>query len=295
MKIKVTPSLVEKLILLRDGGTIAASSLRGEWVESLLREGVLTSIAKGSRRQLRSSASPAVFQQALAGIDDALGNLDMARSIVMADSASRASQAAGTGNSKIRKSRSCPGFPVNSYQPIVCRLNGRDITVCPAEGSFLFIADWERFEIPGDVVVVGVENMDNFRLVARQRPLMEAEVSATAPLLFVSRYPQSKDLHKWLQRIPNRYVHFGDFDLAGINIFITEFQRHLGSRASLLIPADISSRLEHGSRDRYVDQYARFARLTSSDPRLQTLISLIHTHGRCYDQEGYISEAGDAG
>ena len=42
---------------------------------------------------------------------------------------------------------------------------------------------------------------------------------------------QSSDLRTWLQTIPNQYVHFGDFDLAGIHIFLTEFQKHLGTRA----------------------------------------------------------------
>lgn len=288
MKLKLTSALIEKLTQLRDGGTVAASSLRGEWVEVLLRDGVLTSIAQGSRQQLRSAVSPAAFQLALASIDEALGNLDHTRGIVAAGSASRASQAADTGNSKIRRKRSCPGFPVNTYAPLRCRLCGHEITVNPAEGSFTFVADWESFEIPANAIVVGIENMENFRLVARQRRLMETEVSATAPLLFVSRYPQSQDLRKWLQRIPNRYVHFGDFDLAGIRIFITEFQRHLGGRASLLIPADIASRLARGSRERYEAQYATLATLHSSDARLQSLINLIHAHGRCYDQEGYI-------
>ena len=61
----------------------------------------------------------------------------------------------------------------------------------------------------------------------------------TVRLLFVSRYPQSIYLRSWLQKIPNRYVHFGDFDHAGINIFLTEFHAHLGARSSFLIPQGI--------------------------------------------------------
>ena len=110
------------------------------------------------------------------------------------------------------------------------------------------------------------------------------------PLLFVSRYPQSKDLCKWLQGITNRYVHFGDFDLAGIHIFLTEFQQFLGDRSSFLIPPDIEKRLQIGSQERYNGQLSRFRNLKSDDKRIQAVIDLINKYHRCYDQEGYIKK-----
>lgn len=79
---------------------------------------------------------------------------------------------------------------------------------------------------------------------------------------------QSSDLRTWLQTIPNQYVHFGDFDLAGFHIFLTEFQKHLGTRASFLIPQDIELRIKHGSAERYNDQYQKFCHLTSNIPPL---------------------------
>lgn len=290
MKLKITLALIEKLLSLKNGDTVVASSLHGKWVDSLLREGVLTRQRAGRGWQLRS-CRPDLLETFLRGFDERLGDLALAKTtFANHEEASRANQAEATGNSKIKLVRSCPGFPVNSYQPIACRLNGHDVTVCPDEGSFLFVTDWNSFEIPADVVVVGIENMENFRLVARQRRLFESEVSAVGPLLFVSRYPQSQDLCKWLQGISNRYVHFGDFDLAGISIFLTEYMCHLGRRASFLIPADIDARLARGSRDRYEAQYEHFKGLSSTDGRLQDLIELIHRHGRCYDQEGYIGD-----
>lgn len=63
-------------------------------------------------------------------------------------------------------------------------------------------------------------------------------------ILFVSRFPQSLDLRLWLKDIPNSYVHFGDFDIYGIQIFLTEFQKYLGERSSFLIPVDIEERLK---------------------------------------------------
>ncbi len=285
---KITLTLINKLLRLRSGEALPSSALRGDWVEDLLRDGVLVSRSQGSRRTLLA-ADPDKLELALRGIDERLGGLERMRRILLdATAISRSEQAAETGNSKLVAVRSCPGFPVNAYEPIPCRLNGHEIEVCPTEGSFMFIADWQRFSIPEDVVVVGIENMENFRLIRRQRILFES-LLPNERLLFVSRYPQSTDLRSWLQTIPNRYVHFGDFDLAGINIFLTEFRQHLGERASFLIPTDIEQRLRNGSAERYREQYHRCHNLTSDIPSVQRLIDLIHRYHRGYDQEGYIS------
>ncbi len=307
---KITLSLIDKLLRLRSGESLPSSSLRGEWVEELLRDGVLISRSQGSRRTIIAS-NPEKLELALGLIDERLGGLERMRNLLAETAAIsrseqtaetynvsrpeqdgmgdilRSEQAVETGNSKLIAVRSCPGFPVNSYEPIPCLLNGQEIEICPNEGIFLFVADWQRFYIPEDVVVVGIENMENFRFIRRQRALF-SYLLPEERLLFVSRYPQSTDLRSWLQTIPNRYVHFGDFDLAGIHIFLTEFRPYLGERASFLIPLDIEERLHKGSAERYRDQYPRFHNLSSNIPTVQWLIDLIHQCRRGYDQEGYI-------
>ena len=285
---KITSSLVDKLIRLRSGESLPSSALRGEWVEELLSDGVLISRSYGSRSSI-IAASPETFEQSLMHINERLGHLDKMKETLDAE-ATRSEQAAGTGNSKLVTARSCPGFPVNSYEPIICCLNGEELVVNPQEGTFLFIADWHSFAIPYDVTVVNIENMENFRLIRRQQSLF-ASALAGKRLLFVSRYPQSSDLRTWLQTIPNQYVHFGDFDLAGIHIFLTEFQKHLGTRASFLIPQDIEQRIKHGSAERYHDQYPKYGHLTSNIQPLQQLIDTLHKYHRCYDQEGYIENS----
>ena len=188
--------------------------------------------------------------------------------------------------------RSCPGFPVNSYEPIECFLDGEAFIVNPQEGSFLFVAEWEKFIIPEDVVVIGIENMENFRMIRKQRVFFEEYLQVhklSNRVLFVSRYPQSTDLRRWLCAIPNHYLYFGDFDLAGINIFLFEFQQYLGKeRSSYLIPDDVGFRLKSGSKKRYDEQYCRFKDIKSDVCELQQLIDLICHERRAYDQEGYI-------
>ena len=280
---KISKTLISTLQQLMDGGLVTASTLRKDIAETLLAEGLLTVQTHGSRRAFRAIDAIALknFLQTHYEELRTLGDNYL-------DSyTTRFEQAAETGNSKLVMVRSCPGFPVNSYEPITCSLSGNEIVVNPPEGGFVFIDNWQQFTIPNDVVVVGIENMENFRMIRHQRKLFESVLGDT-PLLFVSRYPQSKDLRKWLQGITNRYVHFGDFDLAGINIFLTEFQQFLGARSSFFIPSDIEKRLQIGSQDRYNNQLSRFRDLKCDENRIQAIIDLINKYHKCYDQEGYI-------
>lgn len=267
---------------LLKGEQVAGSRMSSQLTDELMAEGLLSVVARGSRKSYRARDTEAL-RRYLIDKDESYRVLEIDASD------SRASMARDTGNSKLAAVRSCPGFPINSYEPIACRLNGSPWMVNPQEGSFLFVADWKTFVIPKDVIVVGIENMENFRKIRQQRALFSSELGLHR-LLFVSRYPQSTDLRSWLCSIPNHYIHFGDFDLAGISIFLTEFRAHLGERSSFLIPRDIEQRLaNNGTEQRYNAQYHQFKNLTTHIPALQSLIDAINKYRRGYDQEGYIS------
>lgn len=283
---KITIALIDKLIRLRNRESLPASQLKGEWVKDLVREGVLISTSHGSRRTLFAPNAETLCK-ALASVDERFIDMKLLREILLSENTLRSQQASSTGNSKLVMTRSCPGFPINSYEPISCTLNDREFVVNPQEGSFLFMTDWQSFFIPDDVVVVGIENMENFRMVRQQRELFEQCIGNNR-LMFVSRYPQSIDLRSWLQTIPNHYIHFGDFDLADINIFLTEYNAYLGNRSSFLIPSDIERRLAKGTIERYNDQYQKYKGIKSNIPEIQHLIDIINRYHRCYDQEGYI-------
>ena len=268
---------------LLNGKTVASSRLNTDFVLELMSEGLLVSVVRGSRTSYRALDTN-ILKQYLHAKDESFRILDS-----HSDKAtSRSSQAYATGNSKLISVRSCPGFPVNAYEPIECILNGQEFIIHPLEGSFIFVSDWQSFLVPTDVVVVGIENMENFRKIRQQYELFSS-IFPNKRLLFVSRYPQSTDLRSWLETIPNQYTHFGDFDLAGIHIFLSEFHKYLGNRASFLIPSDIEIRLMNGSFERYNVQYLKFKNLSTDIPSLQQLIDLINRFHRGYDQEGYIN------
>ena len=275
---------------LMAGEQVAGSKINNKLLEELLAEGLLLVNSRGSRKSYRARDVNALKRYLI----DKDKNYRMMEVDVLD---SRASMAAETGNSKFITIRSCPGFPINSYEPIDCLLCGEPFLVNPQEGSFFFVSEWEKFTIPKDVVVIGIENMENFRMIRKQKSFFENYLQThglSNKVLFVSRYPQSTDLRKWLSTISNHYLHFGDFDLAGINIFLSEFQQFIGNdRSSYLIPDDIESKLKSGSRKRYDEQLCHFNHLQSDNSELQRLINLIHYERKAYDQEGYISEDKD--
>lgn len=288
---KVTKGLIDKLIALRDGESLPSSGLKGEWVEDLIRDGILVSSSRGSKRSLKAVDGES-FAKAIVRVDERFADLESFRDMLMEGDSSgealRASQASDSGNSKLKMRRSFPGFLVNSYEAIEAHLNGRSCVILPEEGSSMFVSNWEHFVIPSDVIVVGIENPENFRFIRQQRQLFESCLPGKR-LLFVSRYPQSSDLRNWLIGIGNPYVHFGDFDLAGIKIFLSEFHKYLLGRSSYLIPLDIEEKLKNGSTERFQGNYYENRNLSSDIPELQALIDLIMKYHKAYDQEGYIN------
>lgn len=270
---------------LLSGETVAGSRISAKMLEEFMSEGLLTVIVRGSRKSYRARNIESL-RRYLVDKDERY------KQLYKESFTSRASMAADTGNSKIVMVRTCPGFPVNSYEQIDCSLNGIPFVVKPQEGSFLFVTDWQNFEIPKEVLVIGIENVENFRMIRNQRKFLENFLKKRGlpqKVLFVSRYPQSTDLRNWLRKIPNHYLHFGDFDLAGINIFISEFMQFIGpERSSFLIPEDVSDRIRYGSSQRYDEQYNRFKNVKSENEELQQLIDLINQERKGYDQEGYI-------
>lgn len=95
---KITTTLIDKLIRLRNGESVPASQLRGEWVDELESDGVIVSTSHGSRRTIFVPQSDA-FVQALSTFDERFSDLDLMREALLADEVSRSVQASATGNS----------------------------------------------------------------------------------------------------------------------------------------------------------------------------------------------------
>ena len=282
---KVPVHIAEKLLQLSQGESIPSSLAKHSLIEDLVFEGIIE--RKGRiQKSLLVSDNKALhtYLQNKCSINDLQQYIQVSRK----EEVTRTELVIATSDSKHTGVRSFKGFLVNSYSPIQATHNGKQITINPVDGTFEFIYDYEQFVLSSDITIVGIENPSNFRHIDKQKYLF----SDIKPL-FVSRYPQnqSKDLIKWLMSIPNNYLHFGDFDFAGIGIYLNEFKKHLAEKASFFVPNNIDELLkEFGNKKRYDQQKINFDIKTISETKLLKLIDTIHRRRKGLDQEILINE-----
>jgi hypothetical protein len=281
---KLPLAIAKKLKVLVDNGSLSASQLNVTHTAALLADGILI-----RRTQGRTKAKLLLKEVAL--LDNYLKNKYGINDLVSYIRGLEQENLTGkqgveiASNTKIKKIRHFKGFLVNSYLPFSYSLNGNIYTFQPQPGSFLYIHDYETFAIPEPMTVVGVENPENFRFAERQKHLFE-NISP----MFVSRYPQSGDLVKWLQQIPNSYLHFGDFDLAGIFIYLNEFKKYLSERSSLFIPPNLRELIrQYGNRELYNKQlHLKESILSLQDAEIQPVLDLLLGEKKVLEQQGLI-------
>ena len=284
----LTLTRIRLLLLLLEGehlseGKLCSGKEMKALVEEMRKEKLLSVISHGSRRTYYST-QPEAVRTFLAAKDERLRNLEHTLAILEAGETPRAVQAVDGGDSKITAEGTAPGFAVNVAEPIQVELNGEQITLQTSSGLFYYIHEYANFKIVKDVTVVGIENMENFRHCQRMAHLFPSKS------IFVCRYPQQNKTHliKWLKQVGNRFIYFADLDLAGIQIYLTNFFAQLGNQAELFIPSDAEQRIASGVSKRYDDQIGKFRNMQVTDPRVQPLVDMIHRYHKGYDQEGYL-------
>ena len=77
---------------------------------------------------------------------------------------------------------------------------------------------------------------------------------------------------------------FGDFDLAGVPIFLTEYYSYLSDRAEFFIPVNVEKRIENSNRLLYNIQYDRYKNRTVADKCLEFIVEIICCYKRGYEQ-----------
>ena len=284
--IKIPLHIAEKLLLLQQGETLTASAAKHAVIEELIAENI---IQRNGRVQKKLSVANTNSLTTYIQNKFSINNLDKYIEILQKEELTRSDLIEVSGNSKLKKVRTFKGFLVNCYEPIQTKISGNKMLMSQTTGTFQFIYDFETFEIPVDIIVVGIENPENFRQIDKQKYLFE-----NIKPLFVSRYPQSqnKDLIKWLQSIPNKYLHFGDFDFAGIGIYLNEYKKYLGDKARFFVPENIENLIyEYGNKKLYDKQKDNFDSKTISEIILLKLIKIIHKHKKGLEQEILINNA----
>jgi hypothetical protein len=280
---KLTLKIAKVLVQLINGESIPNHSAKSRLIDDLVYENIIT--RKGKHKKSLELINKVDLHTYLAN-QLQVNHLNKYISVLENENSTRAELVKITTDSKKSKERAFKGFLVNSYSSIKAELNNETININPTKGSFVFISDYESFKIPKEITVIGVENAKNFSQIQEQKYLFK-----NINPLFVSRYPQNqnKDFIKWMSSIPNNYMHFGDFDIAGIGIYLNEYKKHLSEKATFFIPKNIKSVLrKNGNRERFDSQKINFQIDSIQESKILDLIELIKTEKKGLDQEYYI-------
>jgi hypothetical protein len=277
---KVPIHIAEKLLLLMQGESIPSSLAKHSLIDDLVLEGIIERKGRIKKSLLLSDKKALqTFLQNIFSINDLQQYIEVSKK----EDVTRSELVAISSDSKLRSVRTFKGFMVNCYFPIEATLDSKQFILNPVDGTFQFIYDFEKFILPPDITIVGIENPSNFRHIGKQKYLFN-----DIKPLFVSRYPQnqSKDLIKWLQSIPNKYLHFGDFDFAGIGIYLNEFKKHLGDKTIFFTPKNIDNLIaDFGNKKRYDEQKINFEEKSIREENILLLINTIHKCRKGLDQE----------
>jgi hypothetical protein len=139
-------------------------------------------------------------------------------------------------------------------------------------------------EIAGDITIVVVENFEN--LIYHQH---------IASLMQLSQYlvifGRNNLLYQFLKESnANKIIYFGDFDLAGISIYLHEIYP-CNNHISFFIPHNIESLIkEYGVSSLYTKQFTKYKELSNSIVQIQTLINTIHSTQKSLEQEFFINK-----
>lgn len=167
---KFTPSICRKVLRLIQGETLPSSLFPRWFADELKEEGLLSVITHGSRNSYRLLDVEASIRYVK---NKYTGGAELSRWIELTDGHNpdldRSVLVNETGDSKLVRVRTFRGFLVNCCEPLEVTMGEKSFTLSPLEGMAFFVQEPEKFRIPSDVLVVGVENGDNFRLLHRQR------------------------------------------------------------------------------------------------------------------------------
>lgn len=134
--------------------------------------------------------------------------------------------------------------------------------------------------IKEDILVVIVENFENLIFWETQLEFFQRE-----NILFIFR---NKMMLEFIKNIKNRIIYFGDFDLAGIDIFQTQVKKR-NKDIEFFIPKDIEKLIEkYGNRTLFSKQWNKYNNIRSENDKIQQLINIIIKYQKALEQEFFI-------
>ncbi len=196
----------------------------------------------------------------------------------------RAEGALYASNTKDRNFRVFDGFFLNTYINITGKLNDKKISLNSTQGLWNYIVDYKNFTIDNDITIIGIENTETFKLIHKYKHLF----TQYKPL-FLLRYNNNSYID-WLQSIPNNYLHFGDFDLPALIIYISDFKKKIGyERCDFFVPNNLEEYFKRFNNYEDYDKQLNDKRIKNFDfkqhKEIIEVVNLIDKYKKVVSQE----------
>lgn len=273
-------SFARCLLSLSNGNRLNASEIKSKsFLKQFTDDGIILKLPVAGRRVTYSCPNPSRLQvylevqHAILSLENYIASYDSTES----DGERSLSASKST---KTFRTKSLQGFFIKSFNS---GLKMADQAVLPSpEGIELFVWQPRLLKIPPSALIVGIENPECFLKFERLIRLFPKK-----EIIVVMRY-LSQSTNRWLQTIPNNYLHFGDFDPAGLSIYIREFRNLLpADQCSFFIPPDIENLISAYGTENLYDQQAHLLKSIEicTYPEIEGLFNLLRKYKKGLEQE----------
>ena len=268
---------------LIEDGSISEKKFKNSLIVSELKSnGSVVSNTKGSRKYIALIKEKNIFlllQNHNYNIESSV-DIDSYVEDMFGKNISRDVIQKHTNDSKSKTSKSMHGLYVSSLKKLDVKLNDDAVRILANDGLGYFFFHTEKLELFEDTVVVGVENYQVVWFAKRY-----TEFFSQPNLLFVVTTPY---MLEWISTLENEYIHFGDYDFAGINIYLNKIVPRLkmSKKYSMFIPENIEYLIvKYGNSELYENQ-KRYKNLRTDDLEITCLLEIITRYKKGFEQEG---------
>lgn len=276
---KPSRSFVRQLLRLLDGETLNASAFGNRrLLDKMIEDRVLVRTVTGRGRSKISCPNPESLENHLR-LQFGITDLEAYFNLLGQDVRDGEESLKAARSTKTLRTASLQGFFIKAFGTGIS-IGGSRLGLLPA-GAEYFLSDFSALEIQPEAMVVGVENPECFQKAARLLHLFP-----DGPLVFVLRF-YSNALLSWLESVGNPYLHFGDFDPAGIGIYCNEYLKRLGEgRCRFFVPENVETLIAGGQSELFDRQQSGWPPQGGIEqPDLLRLIDLINRYGKGVEQE----------
>lgn len=268
-------SQVKALIELCEGRAVARVRFKKNNLIQVMEDSGLVVVSKDGKSYLYTAINikkMEAFVKRILNVEDPAAYLEILEKKAAGGDLTRSDVSKATNDSKRLGEEVMKGFKVNVIEAQDVVYGGEKIILQAARGMCIEIQDWKKLSLPDDVTVVGVENYETFMYIKDYAHLFDAG----GRMIFIFRDTLTPGAYgrvrEFLLEVPNRYVHFGDLDLGGVCIYLNEFRKVLGDRASMLVPEGYEELLRHGDQKLYQHELRPDVSL---DERVAPLVDMI--------------------